>query len=279
MNVTVLGASGFVGRALCRALAARGDAVRIISLRDPARAAAATAGSDAVVNLAGASIAARWTAAHRRAIAASRIDLPRAYVDALERIEPRPSIYVSASAVGYYGPSRTATFTEASPPGNDFLAGVCTAWEREAERARTFARVAIVRSGLALGRDGGALGNLLPIFRLGLGGVVASGEQWYSWIHLDDLVGIYLLALDRFTGPLNATAPVPVTNRDFTRTLGRVLQRPTPFPVPAFALRLALGPGETLLTEGQRVLPNAARDAGFAFRYPELEPALRAIVG
>jgi uncharacterized protein (TIGR01777 family) len=278
MNVTVLGASGFVGRALCRALAARGDAVRGISLRDPARAAAATAGSDAVVNLAGASIAARWTAAHRRAIAASRIDLPRAYLDALERIEPRPSIYVSASAVGYYGPSRTATFTEASPPGNDFLAGVCTAWEREAERARTFARVAIVRSGLALGRDGGALGRLLPIFRLGLGGVVASGEQWYSWIHLDDLVGIYLLALDRFTGPLNATAPVPVTNRDFTRTLGRVLHRPTPFPVPAFALRLALGPGETLLTEGQRVLPNAARDAGFAFRYPELEPALRAIV-
>ena len=279
MKVTILGASGFIGRALSAALAARGDDVRPASLRDPARAAAASAGSDAVVNVAGATLAARWTAARKREIARSRTELPHAYLDALAHVEPRPRVYVSASAVGYYGSSLEATFDESSPPGSDFLAGVCAAWEHEAQRARELGmRVAIVRTGLALGRGGGALAKLLPLFRLGLGGVVASGDQWYSWIHLDDLVALYLLAIDRFDGPLNATAPLPVTNREFTRTLGRVLHRPTPFPVPAFALRLVLGAGETVLTTGQRVVPEAALAAGFTFRYPALEPALAALL-
>jgi uncharacterized protein (TIGR01777 family) len=280
MNVTILGASGFIGRALSAALTARGDVVRAASLRDPARAAAASAGSDAVVNLAGATLAVRWTAARKHAIRASRTELPHAFLDALAQLESRPRTYVSSSAIGYYGPSRTGTFSESSPPGNDFLARVCVAWEAEAQRARDIGmRVAIVRTGLALGAGGGALAKLLPLFRLGLGGVVASGEQWYSWIHLDDLIALYQLAIDRFDGPLNATAPLPVTNREFTRTLGRVLHRPTLVPVPAFALRLILGEGEMVLTAGQRVVPDAALAAGFTFRYPTLEPALAAIAG
>ena len=279
MIVTVLGASGFVGRALSAALAERGDTARTASLRDPVRAAATSAGSDAVVNLAGASIATRWTAAHKREIAASRTAAPHAYLDELARIDARPHAYVSASAVGYYGTSTTATFRETSPPGSDFLAHVCADWEREAERARTLGmRVATVRTGLALGKGGGALAKLLPLFRFGLGCVVASGEQWYSWIHLDDLVALYLLAIDRFDGPLNATAPLPVTNREFTRALAHAVQRPALFPVPALALRLILGDGEMVLTAGQRVVPDAPLAAGFAFRYPTLEPALAAIL-
>ncbi len=278
MDVTVLGASGFVGRALAATLRARGDTVRTISLRDPAAAAVAAAGSDAVVNVAGATLAARWTAARRHEIVRSRVDLPRAFVAALAGHAARPRVYVSASAIGYYGTSRSATFDESSPPGDDFLAHVCMGWEREAQRAAEGGmRVAILRTGLVLGRDGGALARLLPIFRAGLGGVVASGEQWYSWIHLDDLLALYLRAVDGFTGTLNASAPEPVTNRAFTHALGAALHRPAPLPVPAFALRLILGAGATLLCDGQRVLPHAALAAGFTFRYPALASALEAI--
>ena len=220
MKITVLGASGFIGRALVAALAARGDDVRGISLRDPAVAAEAADGSDVVVNLAGAPVAERWTDENKRAIARSRVDLPNAFLSALERAAQRPRAYVSASAIGYYGMSRTATFTETSPAGDDFLARICLAWETEAARAAALGmRVAVVRTGLVLGRDGGALAKLLPLFRSGLGGPLASGEQWYSWIHLDDQIGIYLLAIDGYAGALNATAPEPVRNRDFTRAL------------------------------------------------------------
>lgn len=279
VKVTLLGGSGFIGRHLTAALQARGDQVGAVSLRDPDAAAAASAGSDAVVNLAGASVSQRWTAAHKREIARSRVDLPAAYLAALSRARTRPRTYVSASAIGYYGTSRDATFTEMSPPGEDFLARVCVDWEATAQSAAGLGmRVALVRTGLVLGTDGGALAPLLPVFRAGLGGVVASGEQWYSWIHVDDLVGIYLLALDAATGPLNATAPVPVTNREFTHTLGRVLHRPTLLPVPAFALQALLGEGATIVTEGQRVLPERPRAAGYVFRHPALEGALRALV-
>jgi len=275
----MLGASGFVGRALATALAQRGDEVRSISLRDPARAAEAAGGCDVVVNLAGAPVAGRWTAERKREIARSRIDLPRAFLSALERVEQRPTVYVSASAVGYYGMSRTATFTESSPPGDDFLARVCTAWEAEAARASSLGmRVAIVRTGLVLGRGGGALAKLLPLFRSGLGGPVASGEQWYSWIHLDDHIGIYRLAIDGYAGTLNATAPAPVTNREFTRALAAAVHRPAFFPVPEFALKLVFGEGASILTEGQRVLPTATLAAGYAFRYPEIRAAFASLV-
>jgi hypothetical protein len=275
----VLGASGFVGRALAAALTERGDDVRSVSLRDPARAAEAADGSDVVVNLAGAPVVERWTDERKRAIASSRVDLPRAFLAALANVERRPQAYVSASAIGYYGMSRTATFTETSPPGDDFLARVCVAWEAEAAHASALGmRVAIVRTGLVLGRDGGALAKLLPLFRSGLGGPVASGEQWNSWIHLDDHVGIYLLAIDGFAGPLNATAPQPVTNRDFTRALAAAVHRPALFPAPEFALKLVFGEGASVLTEGQRVLPVEALAAGYTFRFPEIGAACADLV-
>jgi uncharacterized protein (TIGR01777 family) len=278
-KVTVLGASGFIGRALVATLKERGDDVRAVSLRDPAQAAEAASGSDVVVNLAGAPVAVRWTEATKREIARSRIDLPHAFLSALERVEARPAAYVSASAIGYYGMSRSATFTENSPPGDDFLARVCVGWETEAARARDLGlRVAIVRTGLVLGRDGGALAKLVPLFRLGLGGPIAGGEQWNSWIHLTDHLRIYQLAIDGYDGVLNATAPNPVTNGEFTRALAAAVHRPAIFPVPALALNLVFGEGASVLTEGQRVLPDAALAAGFAFRFPAIDAACADLV-
>ena len=280
MRITILGATGFIGRRLSSALRARGDAVVESSLRDPARAAEASAGSDVVVNLAGAPVAVRWTDVAKRGMTTSRVDLPHAYLDALARIENRPGAYVSGSAVGYYGFRQTdVPFDEASPPGDDFLARLCVAWEAEADRATALGmRVAKIRTGLVLGREGGVLGKLLPLFRLGLGGVIASGDQWNSWIHIDDEIGILLHAIDGASGVLNATAPVPVTNRDFTHALGRAVHRPTIFPVPAFAAALMLGEGATVLTGGQRVVPRRTLETGYAFRYPALDEALRALL-
>jgi hypothetical protein len=279
MRVTILGASGFLGRRLAATLRGRGDDVVTASLRDPVAAAEAARASDVVVNLAGASVSARWTAKQKHEIERSRTALPHAFLEALRGGATRPRAYVSASAIGYYGTNRTATFTEASPPGNDFLARVCVRWEAEARRAEELGmRVALVRTGLVLGVEGGALAKLLPIFRLGLGGVVASGAQWYSWIHIDDQIGIYLHAIDGVDGVLNATAPHPVKNRDFTRALGRAVHRPTLFPVPAFAPSLLLGEGGVILTEGQRVVPERTLATGYAFRHPELDEALRSLV-
>ena len=279
MNVTVLGGSGFIGSALVAALRRRGDSVRTASLRDPARAAEASEGSDVVVNLAGSPVAERWTEERKREIARSRSDLPAAYLGQLERLARRPAAYVSASAIGYYGTSRTATFTESSPPGDDFLARVCVAWEAQALRARDLGlRAAIVRTGLVLGTGGGALAKLLPLFRSGLGGPVASGEQWCSWIHLDDQIGIYLLAIDGYAGTLTATAPNPVTTRAFTRALAAAVHRPALLPAPEFALKLAFGEGAYVVTEGQRVLPEAALAAGYRFRYPEIAGACANLV-
>jgi len=279
MRVTILGATGFVGRHLAAALAARGDDVVTASLRDPQQAARASAGSDAVVNLAGAPVAVRWTATQKAAMSRSRVDAPRDYLAALATQAARPRTYVSASAIGYYGTSRSATFTETSPPGDDFLARLCVAWEGEADAAATLAmRVAKIRTGLVLGAGGGALAKLLPLFRLGLGGVVASGEQWYSWIHLDDQLGIIVHALDGAAGVLNATAPNPVRNREFTRALGAVTGRPTLFPLPSFAASLVLGEGALVITEGQRVLPEATLASGYTFRYPTLDGALRSLL-
>jgi uncharacterized protein (TIGR01777 family) len=279
MKITVLGASGFVGSALVAALKQRGNEVRTVSLRDPARAAEAADGSDVVVNLAGAPVIGRWTDERKAEIARSRVDLPHAFLSALERSSARPAAYVSASAVGYYGMSRTATFTEASPPGDDFLARVCVAWENEAARARALGmRVAVVRTGVVLGRNGGALGQLLPVFRLGLGGPVASGEQWNSWVHLDDHIGILLLAIDRYDGALNSTSPNPVTNREFTRALAAAVHRPAIFPAPEFALKLVFGEGASVLTEGQRVLPEATLAAGYTFGHPDIDEACVSLV-
>jgi uncharacterized protein (TIGR01777 family) len=277
MRVAVLGASGFIGRHLTAALRARGDRVVEASLRDPEAAARASSGCDAVVNLAGAPVAARWTASAKRAMWSSRVDVPRAFLRALEPLDARPATYISASAIGYYGTSRDATFVEESLPGGDFLANLCVAWEAETDTAAALGmRVTKVRTGLVLGRDGGVLVRLVPLFRAGLGGPVASGRQWYSWIALEDLIGIYAHALDGTAGVLNATAPDPVTNREFTRALGGALHRPTPFPVPAFAVAALLGAGASIVTEGQRVLPARTLATGYVFRHPQLGAALEA---
>lgn len=279
MQVTVLGATGFIGKHVTAALRARGDEVRTASLREPAAAAAAAAGSDAVINLAGEPLAQRWTSAVKQRIRSSRAHEPADFLRALARFGSPPRTYVTASAIGYYGTSNDASFTESSPPGSDFLAEVCVEWEQVAQDAREFAtRVACVRTGLALGADGGALEKILPLFKAGTGGRVGSGKQWHSWIHIRDLVTVYLLALDTLDGPVNATAPYPVRNEEFTHALARAVHRPAALPVPAFALKMMLGEGATILLEGQRVLPKRLLDDGFAFRFQTFEEAIADIV-
>ena len=275
MKVLVFGGSGFIGSRLIPALRRRGADVVCASLRDPAAATAAAAGCDAIVNLAGESISQRWSTDVKRRIEESRIDAPRRFLDALAKLSRSCAAYVSASAVGYYGTSETETFVEESPPGNDFLARVCVGWEREANRAADLGmRVAIVRTGVALCADGGALAKILPPFRLGAGGIVGTGQQWFSWVHVDDLVGVYLTALDGASGPLNASAPNPVTNATFTAELASALHRPALLPVPTFVLRAMLGEGAEMLLEGQRVLPRRTQELGYAFKYPQLKDAL-----
>lgn len=276
MQIGITGASGLVGTHLAAALRSRGDTVITASLRDPSKAAAALAACDAVVNLAGEPIAQRWTPQIKDKIRSSRVDAPRAFIDALSKSANTPQAYISASATGYYPVSETATYIESSPPGNDFLGQVCAAWEHEANRASEFGmRVGIVRTGIVLSTDGGALEKMLPPFRFGAGGVIGNGKQWYSWIHIDDLIGIYLHAIDGASGVFNGTAPNPSTNAEFTHTLGRVLNRPTILPTPTFALRLMLGEGADVLLEGQRVLPERTLADGYTFKYTALEPALR----
>ncbi len=276
MRVVVLGASGFVGRALTAALRARGDDVEERSLRDPAAAAGACEGFDAIVNLAGEPIAQRWTPSVKVAIEESRTERPKAFIAALAHLTNRPHVYVSASAVGYYGTSESQTFTEVDHAGSDFLGRVCARWEKTALKAAELGmRVAIVRTGLALSTTGGALEKMLAPFKLGLGGAIGNGQQWYSWIHLDDLIGIYLLALDGADGAINAAAPEPVTNREFTRLLGVALHRPTILPTPACVLRAMFGEGADVLIFGQRVEPARALELGYRFRYPLYEDALR----
>jgi hypothetical protein len=279
MRVTVIGASGFVGRRLAAELRARGDEVVTASLRDPDAAARACDGAKAVVNLAGEPVAQRWTAAAKARIRTSRVDAPAALIERLGTLAKPPRVYVSASGIGYYGRSQDETFDEDSPPGRDFLAGVCVEWEATAQRAGTFGmRIAIVRTALVLGAGGGALAKLLPIFKLGAGGVVASGRQWYSWVHLDDLVGIYRHALDGASGVLAASAPNPVRNATFTQALARAVRRPAIFPVPSFALRALFGEGAVVLTEGQRVVPTRTIASGYRFRFETIDAAFGSLL-
>jgi uncharacterized protein len=276
MRVCVLGASGFVGKHLTKALERRGDVVVAGSLRDPEAAATEAAPCEAIVNLSGEPIAQRWTEAVKHAVLYSRTEPPRRFLQALGRLPHAAKTYVSASAVGYYGTSETATFVETNPAGSDFLAQVCEAWELCAQEARERGmRVALVRTGLALGNGGGALAKILPPFRLGLGGVIGSGRQWYSWIHIDDLIGIYLSVLEGGDGAFNATAPNPVTNAEFTRALGTALHRPVIFPTPIVALQLMLGEGATVVTTGQRALPKRmTEERAYRFAFTTLDEAL-----
>jgi uncharacterized protein len=279
MKVLVLGGSGFVGRHLIDALRARGDDAFPVSLRDPDAAAGAAAPCDAIVNLSGSPVAQRWNAAVKLEIESSRVELQYRFFEALAKRDHRASAYVCASGIGYYGTSQTKTFVEDSGPGDDFLAHVASASEGIAQGAQDLGmRVALIRTGVVLGTDGGAIAKMLPAFRLGAGGVIGDGRQWFSWVHVDDVVGIYLFAIDRAGGALNATAPEPVTNAQFTLALGAALHRPTIFPTPTFALRMLLGEGANVLLHGQRVLPERTLAEGYTFKYPVLEPALASLL-
>jgi uncharacterized protein (TIGR01777 family) len=298
VRVAVTGATGRIGTGLVRALQERGDDVTVLT-RSPARARAALpgttavewdpaagpapaealAGRDGVVHLAGEDVAQRWTDDAKRRIRESRELGTRNLVAGIAAADPRPRVLVSASAVGYYGPRGDEPVDESTPPGDDFLAQVCVAWEREAERAEELGvRVARLRTGVVLDREGGALSKMLPFFRLGIGGPVAGGRQYLPWIHRDDLVALQLAALDgdAWTGPVNATAPEPVTNREFSRALGRALRRPAVAPVPGFAVRLLYGDMAEIVTGGQRAIPRRAQQLGFGYRHAHLGEALAA---
>jgi hypothetical protein len=304
MRVAVTGATGLIGKDLVGALNDRGDEVVALS-RDPARARqalgdrveahawpnptgapppeAALAGADAVVHLLGEPVAQRWTAEAKESIRRSRIDGTRSLVQGLLALAPdrRPGVLVSQSASGFYGPHGDEQLTEDAPAGDDFLAGVVVGWEDEAMRAASELRVAVTRTGVVLSPDGGALAKMLPFFRAGIGGPVAGGRQYVPWIHLDDVVGAMLLCLDnaQAVGPVNLAAPNPVTNAELSRTLGRVLKRPAVLPVPAIALKLLYGEMAQIVITGQCVVPSRLGQLGYAFRHPDLEAALRDVLG
>jgi uncharacterized protein (TIGR01777 family) len=296
MSILIAGGTGLLGTALADALRRDGHSVAILTRRptrehdvrwsppqqDPAWTSRVS-GAHAVINLAGESIAGgRWTTTRKAAIRESRTKATGVLVQAIETAAEPPSVFISSSAVGYYGTRGDEPVTEATPSGADYLAQVGRDWEALATRASSRSRVVLLRSGVVLARDGGALPQLALPFRLFAGGPAGSGKQFMSWIHIDDWVAMvrWALTTPSIAGPLNATAPAPVTNEEFSRTLGRVLGRPSWMRVPAFALRLMLGEmADALVLGGQRVLPEAAQRNRFVFRFPTLESALRDIYG
>jgi uncharacterized protein (TIGR01777 family) len=303
MRVAVTGATGTIGGAAVKALRERGDEV-VALVRDTTRASekvgggvelhswpdpkrgsppqAALEGADAVLHLLGEPIDQRWTDQAKQEIRDSRVLSTRSLVAGLESLakDRRPRVLVSQSAVGYYGACGDQPVEESTPAGDDFLAQVVSAWEREACAASNGIRVALTRTGVVLSPHGGALAKMLPPFRLGVGGPVAGGRQYVPWIHLDDVVGAILLCLDddRATGPVNLVAPAPVTNAQLSQALGHVLHRPAALPVPALALRALYGEMATIVLSGQRVMPKRLAQLGYTFAYTELEAALRDVL-
>ncbi|MBW4494068.1 MAG: TIGR01777 family oxidoreductase [Oscillatoria princeps RMCB-10] len=305
MKVAITGATGFVGSRLVERLRSQGHQIVVLT-RNPERARRvfpaeafgnlevvaltpaesgswqqSVAGCDGVVNLAGAPIAEeRWTPARKQEILDSRKRGTEKIVAAIAGANPKPSVLVSASAIGYYGASETATFDETSPAGEDFLAQVCQVWEAEAEKVKqTGTRLVIVRTGIVLGM-GGALGKMLLPFKLFAGGPLGSGRQWFSWIHRDDLVNLILrsLAQPEMQGVYNATAPNPVRMDEFCKALGEVMNRPSWLPVPGFALEALLGDAAQVVLEGQQVLPKRTLESGFEYKYPTVKQALQQIL-
>ncbi len=297
MKLVITGGTGLIGRALCRALEAAGQEGGVLTRSAPRSASGRGRfvvwqppsagpwereldGADGLINLAGESVAAaRWTPAQKQRLIDSRLSVTRALVGAISKARCKPAVLISASAVGYYGPRGDDVIREHDAPGEDFLAKVCHQWEAAAYAARGHGvRVACLRIGLVLARDGGALARMLPAFRLGLGGPLGNGRQWVSWIHRDDLIGLirWVLKEPRASGALNATAPNPVTMREFATSLGRALHRPALAPVPAWMLRLMLGEMADMLLTGQQAIPEVALNLRFIFRYPMLSGALEA---
>lgn len=301
MNILITGGTGFVGSALANDLKSSGHNV-IVTTREQTDSgdkltwnppdlipADKMSKIDAIVNLAGESIASgRWTKERKERILASRVNTTRALVQSIRNPSENgkdlkcPKVIISASAIGYYGPHGDEDITEDAPPASDFLANVCKKWEAEALKAReSGVRVVIVRLGVVLGPDNGALSRISLPFKFFLGGPIGSGNQWFSWVHRDDVIGIIKFALDNnaISGPVNLTAPEPVTNKEFSNALGRALCRPSLLPVPGIVLKMALGElGEISLT-GQKVIPEKALKAGYKFKYPTIDEALKSIYG
>lgn len=302
MHIVVAGATGFIGRPLVRSLIGSGHRVTVLTRRAPddarsslPREAAVVrwapdhgdvplpSDTDAVINLAGATIARRWSTNAKELIVNSRLSATGAVVRALGElmnVDSRPRVLINASAVGYYGPRGDEQVTESDGPGNDFLAEVCRRWEATAAVARSFGvRVILLRTGLVLGH-GGALKQMMLPFHLFAGGPLGSGRQWMPWIHMDDCIALIRFALqtDGFHGPMNVSAPTPVQNREFAGVLGRVMRRPSFVPAPAFAMRALLGEMATMVLTGQRAVPKAALHAGYTFKFADLETALRDLI-
>lgn len=294
VKVLLAGGTGFLGSALVRALRQRGHHVTVLSrqpkgpgeaLWSPATSdsglEARVDGVDAIINLAGSSIAAgRWTRARKEAILQSRLNATRTLATAIAAVAHPPPVFLSSSAIGYYGVQGDAMLDEDSPAGTDFLAQVCVEWEACAMAAADRSRVVLLRTGLVLDKNGGALPVMARPFRFGVGGPLGSGQQYMSWIYLHDWVGLVLWALERdsVVGPLNLTAPTPVTNKEFSRTLASELRRPNRMHAPAPVLRLVLGEmADALILGGQRVLPRKAEVEGFTFRFAHLSPVLHAL--
>jgi uncharacterized protein (TIGR01777 family) len=298
VRALVTGATGFIGGALLKSLVSP-----IVLTRDPGRArrslppdvvahrwepiagpppVEALRGADVVIHLAGDPVAQRWNEERKRSIRDSRVLGTRHLVQALGEASPRPRVLVSASAVGYYGDRGDEVLDESSAPGHDFLAGVCRDWEAEAMRAKDLGlRVVCLRTGIVLGREGGALPKMLPPFRFGLGGTLGDGSQWMPWIHIDDHISLihHATATAEVQGPMNAVSPTPVTNDEFTRSLASALKRPAFLPVPLFALKLMFGEMGSVMLSSDRAVPRVAERTGFAFRHPAIDAALRSLVG
>jgi uncharacterized protein (TIGR01777 family) len=289
MRIAITGATGLIGSRLVAELQQRGDTVIAVS-RDPERASGqlgvegrardelSVVVVDAFVNLAGEPLDQRWTAERKEQIRSSRVAATEALVAAMAKADPRPRVLVSASAAGYYGDRGDDELDESAPPGDDFLASLCVDWERAADAAADLGlRVVKIRTGIVLDRAGGALRKMVPPFNAGLGGPVAGGRQYTPWIALDDLVGIYVAALysEEWSGAVNACAPDPATNAEFTRALGRALHRPAVVPVPEFALKVLFGEMASVVTASQRMVPRRALELGYEFRHPQLDEAMR----
>lgn len=303
MRIVITGGSGFIGRRLVARLLEQGDQVLVLTRRleqarrilgespnlkllpydpyQPQAWAAALEGYEGIVNLAGEPLASsRWTETKKKEIRRSRVETTQALVQALASLNQKPQVMISSSAVGYYGSHPAGEpLTETDPPAQDFLAEVCQAWEAASRPVEELGiRLAIVRTGIVLGPDGGALGQMLAPFQFFIGGTIGSGKQWLSWIHREDWVSLVCFLLEQGSGVFNATAPNPVQMEEFCRTLGQVLGRPSWLPVPELALELLLGEAAQVVLTGQKVIPQAALQMGFTFQYPQLKEALRQIL-
>lgn len=296
MNIVIAGGTGFIGEYLVDYLLRHKHTVTLLTRSSREKNTTVRSvqwdgktlgswadvidGADAVINLAGKNIFTRWSDENKRAILASRLNATRVLVQAIKRASRKPSVFVSASAVGYYGDTGSEDVRESHTPGNDFLANVCRQWEEASHEAREAGvRVANPRFGIVLGKDGGALKPMTLQFNLLVGGYLGNGQQFFPWVHIDDLVRAVVLLLEQqnVDGPYNVTAPHPVRMKEFASTLGEVMHRPSWLPVPAFALRIVLGEASGLLLNGQRVLPAALVQQGFSFSFPTAHEALQNI--